>query len=79
MARKFFKACREEAKRYDEMKKQAQAEILEEFKARGVDRFEKAKQVITIRETANTKAVREQFPEIWEQVKTESISEYIRA
>lgn len=74
----FFKICRDEEKRNKELKQKVQAEILEEFKVRRIEKFEKAKQVITIRETASTKAVKENFPDIWEKVKNETISEYIR-
>lgn len=75
----YYKECKKQMELYESMKKAAAAEIMEELKSRGVEKFEKCSHVIRVQERANTKALKENFPDVWETVKTESISEYITA
>lgn len=75
----FYKECRKQAEMFENMKKETAAEIMAELKARNVSKFEKCSHVIRIQERPDTKALKENFPDVWETVKKESISEYITA
>lgn len=75
----YYKECKKQADLFENMKKAAAAEIMEELKSRRVSKFEKCSHVIRVTERPDAKALKEMFPEVWEQVKTESISEYITA
>lgn len=75
----FYQECRKQEKIYSEMKKAASLEIIAELKVRNIEKWENVRHTIRITETADTKKLKEHFPDIWEQVKKESISEYVTA
>ena len=72
-----YAECKKQIAFYERLKKQAGSEILTELKARQLDRFENAKHVIRINESVDRGALKTQYPDVYEQVKKESITEYI--
>ena len=72
-----FAECKKQIAFYERLKKEAAAAILSELKARQIDRFDGAKHVIRINESVDRGLLKTQFPGVYEQVKKESITEYI--
>ena len=72
-----YAECKRQIAFYERLKKQAGSEILSELKARQIDRFDGAKHVIRINESVDRVALKTQYPDIYESVKKESITEYI--
>lgn len=75
----FYIECRKQEKIYNDMKKAAGSEILAELKNRHLEKWENVRHSIRVSETADTTKLKTQFPDVWETVKKESISEYITA
>ena len=72
-----YAECKKQIAFYERLKKQAGSEILTELKARKIDRFDNAKHVIRINESVDRGLLKTEYPDIYEQVKKESITEYI--
>lgn len=75
----FYKECRKQEKIYSDMKKAASLEIIAELKVRNIEKWENVRHTIRVMETVDTGKLKTLFPDIWQQVKKESISEYITA